>query len=283
MKLIDIQKWLITFTLFLFTSISYCQMISDSSYFPLAISNEWNYSATIKSPYTKSVTDTVRIHGLLYYNLSYEYFRESGNKIYLLKRDSTEVLLYNFDAKVGDSWNIQIENSCDYGSMVIMQGKKDTVTTPAGVFTNCIHFKYKKICVDAGLYDSWFVKGIGEVKFKTDNIAGIIEYNLANYKLNTPTDVAIEQKENVTYRLFQNYPNPFNPSTKINYTVPKSGFVTIKVYDLLGREVTTLVNENKPVGNYNVEFNAGKLVSGVYFYRMNAGDFVQTKKLILLK
>jgi hypothetical protein len=85
------------------------------------------------------------------------------------------------------------------------------------------------------------------------------------------------------FALSQNYPNPFNPTTSISYSIPKSAFVTIKVYDLLGREVTTLVNENKPVGNYNVEFNAGKLVSGVYFYRMKAGDFVQTKKLILLK
>jgi len=83
--------------------------------------------------------------------------------------------------------------------------------------------------------------------------------------------------------LFQNYPNPFNPETKINYNVSKSGFVTIKVYDLLGREVTTLVNENKPAGNYSIKFDGSKLVSGIYFYRMKAGDFVQTKKLILLK
>jgi photosystem II stability/assembly factor-like uncharacterized protein len=85
------------------------------------------------------------------------------------------------------------------------------------------------------------------------------------------------------FSLRQNYPNPFNPTTTINYSIPKSSSVSIKVYDLLGREISTLVNENKPVGNYSVQFNASKLVSGVYFYRMHAGDFVQTKKLILLK
>ena len=86
-----------------------------------------------------------------------------------------------------------------------------------------------------------------------------------------------------TYSLDQNYPNPFNPISKINYSIPKTCFVKIKVYDLLGKEVTTLVNENKPIGNYTVKFDGSKLVSGIYFYRMEAGSFSQTKKLILLK
>jgi hypothetical protein len=85
------------------------------------------------------------------------------------------------------------------------------------------------------------------------------------------------------YSLFQNYPNPFNPTTIINYSIPKSGLVTIKVYDVLGREVKTLINESKLAGNYSVEFSAGNLASGIYFYRMQAGDFANTKKLILLK
>jgi hypothetical protein len=95
------------------------------------------------------------------------------------------------------------------------------------------------------------------------------------------------------YYLNQNYPNPFNPSTMINYSVPKTSFITIKVYDILGREITTLVNEEKKSGNYNVEFsarggsvfggNGSNLSSGIYFYRMQAGNFVETKKLILMK
>jgi N-acetylneuraminic acid mutarotase len=97
---------------------------------------------------------------------------------------------------------------------------------------------------------------------------------------------AVEQPKNLLpkdFKLYQNYPNPFNPLTLINYSVPKSGLVSIKVFDVLGREVTTLINENKPVGNYSVQFNAAKLTSGVYFYRMQAGDFAQTKKLIMMK
>ena len=85
-----------------------------------------------------------------------------------------------------------------------------------------------------------------------------------------------------TWNLFQNYPNPFNPTT-INYSVPKTSFVIIKVYDVLEKIVATLINEEKMPGNYNVEFDGSDLPSGVYFYQLDAGDFVATKKLLLLK
>jgi len=86
-----------------------------------------------------------------------------------------------------------------------------------------------------------------------------------------------------TYSLSQNYPNPFNPSTKIKYGIAAAGIVTLKIFDIIGREVSTLVNEEKPVGRYEVNFNASSLASGVYFYQIKAGDFIQTKKLMLLK
>lgn len=86
-----------------------------------------------------------------------------------------------------------------------------------------------------------------------------------------------------SYSLNQNYPNPFNPSTIISYSVPKSSLVTIKVYDILGREVETLVNEQKNPGNYNITFNADKLASGVYFYQLRASDYTSIKKMLLLK
>jgi len=85
------------------------------------------------------------------------------------------------------------------------------------------------------------------------------------------------------FSLSQNYPNPFNPSTKIKYSIPKSSQVVVKVFDVLGNEIETLVNEEKPVGTYEVNWNAANLPSGVYFYRLQAGDFVQTRKMILLK
>ena len=92
------------------------------------------------------------------------------------------------------------------------------------------------------------------------------------------------------FNLSQNYPNPFNPATTITYVIPQTGFVTIKVYDILGREVSTLVNEEKPAGSYEVQFFASGLTSGIYFYQLKvhpanggAGDYTETKKMILLK
>jgi hypothetical protein len=87
----------------------------------------------------------------------------------------------------------------------------------------------------------------------------------------------------VDYELLQNYPNPFNPATTIRYQIPKFSHVKLTVYDVLGHRVAMLVNEEKSPGEYSVSFNASSLASGIYFYRIKAGGFIQTKKLILLK
>ncbi len=87
----------------------------------------------------------------------------------------------------------------------------------------------------------------------------------------------------LVFSLSQNYPNPFNPSTTIEYQIPKSSHVILKVFDVLGNQVAQLVDKNETAGKYSVRFNSSKLSSGVYFYRIDAGDFVQTKKLIVLK
>jgi hypothetical protein len=85
------------------------------------------------------------------------------------------------------------------------------------------------------------------------------------------------------FHLSQNFPNPFNPSTVIGYQLPVSGNVTLKVYDLLGREAATLVDEYKPAGMHEIEFDATELTSGIYFYKLQADNYVDTKKMILLK
>ena len=80
-----------------------------------------------------------------------------------------------------------------------------------------------------------------------------------------------------------NYPNPFNPSTTISYSIPADGYVTLKVYDILGNEVASLVDERKQSGIFDVYFNASALSSGVYYYTLKAGEFTSTKKLVLMK
>jgi len=115
--------------------------------------------------------------------------------------------------------------------------------------------------------------------------------NVAHYPdtgwvvMNVLSPVVSVENENIpqAYNLSQNYPNPFNPGTKIKYSIPQLSQVQIKVYDVLGNEVTTLINEEKPAGEYEVEFNGSNLPSGIYFYQLKAGEFVETKEMILLK
>src|SRR5690606_16931095 len=85
------------------------------------------------------------------------------------------------------------------------------------------------------------------------------------------------------YSLAQNYPNPFNPTTKINYAIKEKGNVELKVFDLLGSEIATLINEEQNPGNYEVFFDASKLSSGVYLYTIKSGNFMQTRKMLLMK
>ena len=125
------------------------------------------------------------------------------------------------------------------------------------------------------------------------NISGIFNQNNLYFSL---VNVSIEGEdvgkdspetnENIiptVFSLEQNYPNPFNPITKIKYSIVKAGLVILKIYDVVGREVVVLVDEEKPVGTYEAEFNASNLSSGIYFYSISAGSFHQTKKMILLK
>ena len=114
--------------------------------------------------------------------------------------------------------------------------------------------------------------------FEEHVIATVTPYSELT-SVNSPVGKTIPRE----YKLFQNYPNPFNPSTIISYSIPKSSLVSLKVFNTLGQEVESLVNEEQSPGDYKVILNGARLSSGIYFYRIIAGNFVQTKKLILLK
>lgn len=134
------------------------------------------------------------------------------------------------------------------------------------------------------------VLGISYVEMQTNGI--ISKYKQVDYNTETPTDVNDEPKQIVSgFELLQNYPNPFNPSTKISWHTSVGSYQTLKIYNILGTEVATLLDEYKPAGSYEVDFDASNLSSGVYLYKLQAGDpstgsgqsFVQTRKMILIK
>jgi len=111
-------------------------------------------------------------------------------------------------------------------------------------------------------------------RLKQIDFDGSVHYSqVVSTDVSTPTQ----------FELKQNYPNPFNPSTKINYFLDKSGFVKLSVYNLLGEIVSTLINQNQEAGFYNVEFDASNIQSGIYFYKLESGNQVQTKQMMLIK
>ena len=131
-----------------------------------------------------------------------------------------------------------------------------------------------------------------EINSTFDAIKGVLYYSFSNYKLiprknddfvNYATDVKVENVLPKEYSISQNYPNPFNPSTTISYALPNSEMVTIRVYNLLGQVVRTLVNQNQSAGTHTISFKADDLTSGIYFYSIQAGSFNQVKKMMLLK
>ena len=173
-----------------------------------------------------------------------EFLPGDKSKVFYLEIDN----LF-FSSDTGKTWQILL-SSAPEGSITELKGRDM-------VFTDNNH--------------CWIICNSGRV-FYNSNISGTI--------------TGIEQETNVlpeNYVLEQNYPNPFNPSTVIKFQLPESGFVTLKIYDMLGREIKTLVNEYKTSGSYSVRFNATGLASGVYLYELQVNNYYAVKKLMLLR
>ncbi len=131
--------------------------------------------------------------------------------------------------------------------------------------------------------------GLTYYSFEDNNLpAGIYNYRIKQMDFDGTfryfnLDELVEISSPMTFELAQNYPNPFNPSTHISWQSPVGSWQVLKVFDVLGNEVRTLVNEYKPAGSYEVEFDASRLASGVYYYQLQAGEYLQTKKMILVR
>jgi len=199
---------------------------------------------------------------------------------------------------LGESWEIAYSITMDFPIMNLVVNNNDEVfASLAGTIIHSIdkgeNWELKKITT--GYISSLGIDRNGYIYAATnDNRTSADEFiGEGVFRSREATTVVFDKKNNISnkYVLDQNYPNPFNPSTVIKYQIPNkvipSGVegsnVQLKVYDILGKEVTTLVNKKQSSGNYDVEFDGSDLPSGVYFYRLQADGFMETKKMILLR
>jgi hypothetical protein len=163
-----------------------------------------------------------------------------------------------------------------------------TMTLPGNVTVNALRSRYVETDgsdtkVD---YNFFSLEGALVSLYASDSnppLSGDINVDGYNWNLQTTSDV--EQIDNLPqdFSLSQNYPNPFNPSTAINFSIPQSALVTLKIYNSLGQEVETLVADELSAGSYKFDWNAESLTSGIYFYKLQSGNFIETKKMTLLK
>lgn len=186
----------------------------------------------------------------------------------------------------GDTWtihNTNLVNPSDPGVKdIVVDNNGDLYATPFDGGAGVSHDKGNTWTrIDDGLTTTNTVNPLliaNNYLFAGSRDAGVFR--------SVSTITAVELDNNVipnNFMLSQNYPNPFNPITSIQYGISRRQFVALKIYNVLGREITTLANEVESPGNYEVKFNATNLPSGIYFYRLQAGSFVETKKMILLK
>ena len=133
---------------------------------------------------------------------------------------------------------------------------------------------------NSGLYST----AISDIQIDENNNKWIIHPDaISVFNEDGLTSVGVGDELPNNFTLLQNYPNPFNPITKIKYQIPHSSFVALKVYDVLGNEIATLVSDEKPAGSYEVVFSADGLTSGVYFYQLRSGNYIETKKMVMMK
>jgi len=212
-----------------------------------------------------------RLEGIFFIDQNNGWVVGGGNEPKILKTtDGGITWVEKICPKYADLYKVKFVNSSlgwivgSYGTILqTVDGGENWEIQGSGLTSNYLN--------DIDMYDSLkgAICGFGDNILVTNN-GGITEVVRYEPSLND-------------YKLFDNYPNPFNPTTKINFTIPKSEIVTLKVYDILGKEVRTLLNEYKNAGTSEIEFYSNGLASGIYFYRIVSGNYSEIKKMILLR
>lgn len=282
----------------LFVSVCFTNIPSQQkNYFPLSIGNEYQVWNGFRNYFGKIERDTIYSNGKLYYSLPGPIFDfgdtrvDSSGSIFTTIIPFTgsvgepdEYKIYKADAHDGEFWPV----AWNFGNPLI-----DTLYAKL-LFTDTLivfgkHRAIKSILLyenEGPPYIFWIAEEIGKIRdIYDDGTIVDLNYALIDGKKHGIL-VAVSNESLIDlddFMVFQNYPNPFNPLTNIVYQIKESGLVQIKVYDILGTEIVTLVNEEKSEGRYTINFNASNLPSGVYIYIMRVNDYTSSKKMILLR
>ena len=262
-------------------------------FMPLQIGNSWTYhiysrSSDIFDPsysdyYKKyTIVDTAIVDGNKYYKIDSpifvgirgEYLR-IGEENGIFYTDNFP--LFDFTAVKGDTLDAEYfitfftGNEIDtcFGEKVIVKKYTDYSLTSGNW----------KFAQGLGMLDRYFTFDFG---YGTETLVGAV---IDGKVYGDTTVVSVKNEINIPnqFYLSQNYPNPFNPTTIIEYSIPNNEYVTLKVFDILGREIATLVNEQKSAGSYKVNFNAENLPSGVYIYKLSSGNYTTSRKMLMIK
>lgn len=278
--------------------------LATVAYLPLAIGNSWTFSSNFPGMTTETIVDTFRADGNLYHRFDqFREFARAGLRLneareLIVREDSTEQVWLKFGAQIGESW-------IAYGPhrlaewTVTLESTTDTVEVGAGRFFPCYRFYFKFFGADNDWIE-WYTPNLGPVRRELLGFA-FIEYPLASARINgvdvpTGVDDPFTPSSPQTFELRQNYPNPFAPAstesflstTAIHYRLSREAQVTLTIYDILGRALNMLVQRRQGPGDYVVTWNGRdhrgeRVPSGVYFYKLTAGSFTQTRKLAVIQ
>lgn len=272
----------------------------DDNYYPLAVGNSWQYFTYGGKILTETIySDSVDATGWRHFKympieaqINYKISPNRDSVIY-----SNHTLIYKANCKIGDKWFSRWD--------VDEAGKafpiERAIVTQTGI-VNLYGRNYNAKEIMFYHVDRQDTSSINDRNWKATNliaegvglVSKLVEGDWYTYQLRgciingdtTGMTVGINKGQSIIPEkpeLFQNYPNPFNPSTKISYNIPEFSHVNLTVYDALGRQIECRVNEYQNAGHYELTFTPGNISSGIYFYRLNAGKAVFTKKLYFLK
>lgn len=270
--------------------------VAQVEYAPLQLGNVWVYESSSGSRGRVEIIDSsIIVDSIKYFGFAFAYqtdisglIRLRNDAYYVSKQDSAfpepfdEYRYYKKNANVGDMWQVNYGGGAPVTYIV-------TDSIPAYIFDTVVTAKIVR--EDFGISDPWdytWTEEFGKLA-KIGWWGGTQHYLVGcviNGKVYGDTTLVTDVNDFITdfsFNLYQNFPNPFNPTTKIRFKVADFGMVSLKVFDVLGNEVSSLIDKEMSAGEYDFEFNSATLPSGIYFYSLRAGDKITTKKMVLLR